>query len=119
MPCCHFVEDAAQAENVCARVEFLASRLLWRHVGGRSKRYTRAGQRAIIGAARRCAPCGTADFLGQRVCLGAECELYQAEVEDFRFATCRNEDVRRLDIPVDNPLGMGYAQGVGNLVRAT
>src|SRR5712692_7033515 len=44
-----------------------------------------------------------------------ERQLGQPEIEDLGVTALGDEDVRRLDIPVDNSLGMRGIQRIGNL----
>jgi hypothetical protein len=42
-------------------------------------------------------------------------QLRQAEVQDFRLASNGEEDVRRLDVTMGDPFGVGRVQRIGNL----
>jgi hypothetical protein len=42
-------------------------------------------------------------------------DFCEAEIEDFGVAAPRDEDVGGLDVSVDNALGMGGIEGVGNV----
>jgi hypothetical protein len=43
--------------------------------------------------------------------------LRQTEIENLGMAAIRNENVGRLDVPVDDPLGVGSIEGVGHFDR--
>ena len=45
------------------------------------------------------------------------CPLRQAKVQHLRVAARGGEDVRGLDVPVDDPLRVGGVEGVGDLDR--
>src|SRR6478672_2175477 len=85
-----FVADYPQAEDVAAAIDTmpLATGLLWTHVSGRA------------GVHR---PLADVLFL--------EC---QPEVSDIRLATGVQQDVARLDVPVDESLAVSIVQRLGN-----
>ena len=41
--------------------------------------------------------------------------LGQAEIQNLRLSAIRDEDVRWLDVPMDDPGGMSDIQGIGQL----
>jgi hypothetical protein len=45
------------------------------------------------------------------------CQLRQAEVQNLGLATIRHEDVRWLDVPMDDALGVRGVESVGDLNR--
>ena len=45
------------------------------------------------------------------------CDLGQSEVQNLGLPTCSDEDIRRLDVAVDDALGMRSIQSVGDLDR--
>ena len=91
----HFVQDDAKREDVGPRVERIAQRLLGRHVQNRSNRGARIGER-----------CRRLGGLGDRG---------KAEVEQLRVAARRDEDVRRLDVAVDDARRMRGVERIGDL----
>jgi hypothetical protein len=103
------VEHDAKGEEIRPRVEVLAPRLLRRHVGHGPQRHSRAAQGVVPGERglglihRRALDCRRRRELGE------------AEVEDLGLAPPRVEDVRGLDVPVDDPLPVRGVEGVGNL----
>ena len=99
----HLVEHDAEREQVGARVELPAARLLGRHVRHRAQRRPRHRHSlAMRGLVRR-----------RR--LGPLDQLRQAEVEHLGLAARRHEDVRRLDVAVDDALGVRGVERVGDL----
>ena len=85
----HLIEDGAEREQIGAGIEFLAARLLGRHVGHRAHCRSRAGQVLLDRRA----------FGGGRLRAG---QLRQSKVEDFGLTALGDEDVRRLDVAVHN-----------------
>src|ERR1700740_794687 len=90
----HFIEHQTETENVRACVQFLATDLLWRHVAQSS--WSRAGFGELI--------CGGGCRRDRAVFLRPE--LRQSEVQDFGLTTGGYEDVRRLDVAMNDPFGM-------------
>ncbi len=97
----HFVKDNPQREKVCPRIQVLPQGLFRRHIGYRSDNHARECQRQI-----------------DRSCLGRGHghlrRLGQPEIEDLGLPPPREEDVVRLDIPVDDPSGVGDLQTLGH-----
>ncbi len=91
LPAQHFVEHAAQGEEVGARVRPLSHRLLRGHVAGGSQHRARVRAPRLGLQARL--------VLGRRLQVGG-----QAEVEDLDPPVRRDEEVRRLEVPVDDAL---------------
>ena len=89
----HLVEHRAEREDVGARVDGLAARLLRRHVGGRAEHDS--GPRGAISRQRGGRP-------GARGA-GHRRQLREAEVEHLDLARRREHDVGRLDVAVDDP----------------
>jgi hypothetical protein len=77
--------------------------LLRRHIGHRSYRVSRAGQRILDGG-------GFTSGAGR-----TRFELRQAEVENLGIPAPGDEEIGGLDVPVDDPLCVSGFQGIGNL----
>jgi len=107
----HLVEHDTEGENVAARVEVPALRLLGRHVGDRSD--GRAGARQLLLARDR----GRERGVGALPPALARDQLGEAEVEHFRLAPRGHEDVGGLDVAVDDPLRVSGVERVGDLDR--
>jgi len=100
----HFVKDHAKGEEVGAGVHVFAESLLGRHVGdgahGRAGAGEMAGHRGLrIGGA-----CGVSGV-----------ELGETEVENFGVAAARHENIGRLDVAVNDVLGMSGIERIGDI----
>lgn len=102
----HLVEDGAEGEDVGAMVGGQAAELFGGHVSDR------ADERARRGRGRR----GDGGLFRPRLELGPG-ELGQAEVQDLHAPVVRDEEVRRLEIAVDDPLRVGHGQALRHLDR--
>ena len=97
----HLVDHGAERKQVAPRVHLFAPGLLGRHVGHRAERRSRHRQ-LVVGRHRR---------RGVR----RLDQLRQAEVEDLHAALVADEDVSRLDVAVDDPLGVRRVQSISQL----
>ena len=105
----HLVEDGAEGEDIRPGVDLLPLGLLRGHVIHGPQDEAFVGQRPLRpaeGHGRAGGGDGFGDPLGQ---------LGQAEVEDLDPAVVRDHDVRRLEVAVDDPGGVGPGQPVGDL----
>ena len=99
------VEHGSQGEEVGARVERQAQELLGGHVGQRA--HGDAHLRQGVLRRRR----GVARVAG----LGSRHELREAEIEDLDLTARGQEEVPRLDVPVDDPLDVSRVERVRDL----
>src|SRR5262249_319660 len=107
---CHLVQHCTEGKQVSAPVQFLAPDLLRRHVFDRAERRARAGQ-MLVGncAGLRVRSCDLAGR-GHR-----SRYLRQPEIENLGMTPLGNEDVRWLDVPMNNTLCVRGVQSVRNL----
>ena len=96
----HLEHDDAEREDVGAVIDALAERLLGRHVRHGSLR--RPGRVA-------------SSFAASRALGAAAGPVGEAEVEDLRVAFRRDDDVRRLDVAVDDAVGVRVGERVRDL----
>src|SRR5438552_2739052 len=100
-----FVQYGSEREQVGASIEFLPFDLFRGHVGDGAKRRTGAGQ-VLLRLYGGCAHANALRF--QR-------DFRQPEIENLRLTSIRNEDVRWLDVSMDDALRMCCIERVGNL----
>src|SRR5207245_282585 len=103
--CRHFVEHSAEREQVGTGIEFFSPYLLRGHVGNGAKCRTGTGKVLLRVDGR------VADSNAVRL----EGYLCQPEIENLRLPSICHEDVRWLDVPVDDPFRMCGVKRVGNL----
>ena len=105
LPGQHLVKHRAKAENVGARVRFLAPHLFGRHVAGGPQHHAGArlvGQFQVGGG-------GISGFGSGQLC--------QAEVQNLGAAIAAYENVLRLQIAMNNSFVVRSRQPVGDLNR--
>ena len=93
------VEEHAQGEKIGAVVDPVAADLLGRHGMGRPHEHPGRGQGTIV------------------LLVVPPKGARQAEIEDLGMAARRHHHVLGLEIAMEQPLGMGVAEPVGNLAR--
>ena len=98
-----FVNHGAQRKQVGPRVERFAQRLLGRHVRQRAQGGSIAGE--LPDVARNRLGAGSVETMG----------LGEPEIQNLRLSAIRDEDVRWLDIPMDDSRRMSGIQGIGQL----
>ncbi len=103
LPGRHFVHHHAKGKQVAAEIDFLAARLLRRHVNCGPGNHPHRGQRIVR---RRSSIAVGTDVVQQ---------LGQAEIEHLHLPARSQENVRRLDIPMHDSLGMRRRQRVRHL----
>src|SRR5579872_1070112 len=104
----HFVEHSAKREEIGAGIKFFAARLLRRHVGHGSDGGAGTGEQFL----------GSADGGGTSRGFGGALsgrQLSQAEIENLGLAAFSDEDVGGLDVAMDDALGVGGIESVGDL----
>ena len=101
----HLIEHHPKGEDIRARVQFFAARLLGRHVNGRAWNHAYRRERILDWSfLARSQPVVTNEFR-------------QSEVQHFRMAALSDKDVRRLDVAMDDALSVGSGQRVRHLDR--
>ena len=96
---------AAQADR---RIQFLRPRLLRRHISDGAERGTGTGQMFRVHRLRV-----KRGNLARRT--ASQTDLRQPKVENLGVAALGDEDVRRLDVAVDDAFGMRGIEGIGDL----
>ncbi len=101
----HFIQHSAEREQVGAGIEFLPLNLLGRHVSDRAECCAGAGK-VLLRADGRVAHGNV--FRLQR-------HFRKPEIENLRLTSIRDEDVRWLDVPVDDSFRMCRVERIGDL----
>ena len=86
------VEDHAEREEVCPAIDGLSFHLLWRHVVRRAE-----------------------ELPGRRQVRRIRGDLRDAEIGDLRAKPGADDDVRRLDVAMDDPFEVREIESLGNL----
>ncbi len=107
----HLVKHRAETEQVAARIEIIAARLFGRHINDGADRHS--GICRHFNTSGRNIP-GDSGGIGSWQRGGG---LGQAEVENFHVAALREENVSRLDVPMDDSFGVRGIKSVRNLNR--
>ena len=102
----HLVEHATEAEDVGARVDGLALRLLRRHVRDSAHDGALLGDGCGVGSGRRSVNCLQTDVPDQ---------LREAEVEHFDASMLRNDHVRGFHVAMDDAGRVCRREGIGDL----
>jgi len=96
----HLIEHHAQSVDVCSSVHFLTPQLFWGHVGERPYHSVRLRQ-----------------ALGHRRLTHWRHQLSHPKIQHLRVSTIRHEQVRRLDVAMNDPFLVCGVQCVGYLTR--
>ena len=108
----HLVEHRTEAENIRACIEFLAAGLFRRHVGRCADGHAGAGELIEFHDGRlRLAGWPLFRVFHMR----GDGELRQAEIQNLRLAASGDNNVRRLDVTVNDPLLVSRIERIGNL----
>ncbi len=112
---CHLVQHSAERKQIAARIQFFRARLLRRHVGDGAERRTRAGEVLVVNRAGHgvgCRGVGCCNFARRA---GCGSDLRQAEIQYLGVPALGHEDVRRLDVAVDDAGSVSGVERVGDV----
>ncbi len=96
----HFVKHDSEREQIAPRIQFFAARLLRRHVNRSSRNHAHRGHRVFH---RGLARSRFARRLGQ------------SEIEDFCLTVLPHKNIGRLDVAMNDPLGVRSRQSIRHL----
>lgn len=99
------IENRAEGKQIAARVERLTTSLLGRHVSDRADCGAGAGKKSVMRRGNRLAFDRAFGFQ----------QLRQAEIQDLGVAAIGDEDIRGLDVPMDDAFFVRGIQSVGQL----
>jgi hypothetical protein len=97
----HFVQDAAETEDVGAMIDGFAANLLGGHVADRAEDLSGIGLRGDEGGA-----------VGAFAEWPGAAQLGEAEIQNFQLAGAGDENIFRLQVAVDDALVVGGSQAV-------
>ena len=106
----HLIENAAKREEVGARVQFFAARLLGRHVRNRADRCARTGQMFEFDGGRRCR-----SHVPHRASERVARHLRQSEVQNLGVAPLGDKNIGGLDVAVDDSFGVRGVKRISDL----
>src|SRR5256885_13046652 len=108
----HFIEDEPERKQVGAFVQLFAADLLRRHVGHRAHGNAGAGEMSVL-----CGGIvGGGDVAQRSYASVLREELGQTKIEKFYLRAIGYENVRGLDVAVDDGLGVSGFECVGHLI---
>jgi len=110
----HLIEDGSKREQIGPCIQFSRPRLLRRHISDGAERRTRAGEVLFVNRSRhgirRCNLIRRTDS-GRNLC--------QPKIQNLGVTACGNEDVRRLDVAMNDTFGVGGVERVSDVNRQT
>ena len=107
----HFIQHCAQRKEIATPVQFFPAGLFRRHVRDRAERHSRAGQ--VVHSAQSGHGRGS-DLFCRGLALGRH-QLGQSEIQDLRLRALGQEDIRGLEVPMDDPGLVGGFERIGDL----
>ena len=109
----HLIQHDPKRKQIRAQVQLFATCLFRGHVCHRSYGTAGVGEERIVPDACLCAQ-GRFRH-GLRRDLPRICQLGEAKIQDFGRTTIHEENIRGLDVTVDDTLGVGSFEAVGDL----
>src|SRR5271157_385963 len=106
----HFIKHCAKRKQVAARIQFLSTNLLWRHVRDCAESHPWAGQMLLVYRERQSVLRSPLSGRSSRWR-----DFGQPEVENLGMPAFGEEDVRGLDVAVNNSRGVRRIQRISNL----
>ena len=104
----HLVQHQSQRKQIGASIELFRAHLLGRHIADGADRHSRAGE-IRIAIERRAA-------YRDRFAHSARDHLFrEAEIEHFGLPALGDKNIGRLDVAMNNSLGVRCLQGVGHI----
>jgi hypothetical protein len=103
---CHLVENRTEREQVCPRIQLLATCLLRRHISDGAHRRAGAGQEFP----RRCG-----GHLRDTNARASRDYLRQTKIEDFGVAQFGHKKICWIDVSMDDSLSVRCFERIGNL----
>ena len=102
----HFIEHNPEGEQICAAIQFLRRGLFGRHVSDGAEHEPRTGE-----VYKGC----LSGVAGGHATGRNTGKLSQAEIYDFGVSTVGDENVRGLDVAMNNALGVRRIERIGDL----
>src|SRR3982075_2164579 len=106
----HFVQHNPEREKVSSRIQFLAPHLLRRHIGDSAQSHAWTGE-MLQAAGRRGFKRSTCYLLAHGH------HFRQPKIKDLGMSALGHENVRRLDVAVDNTLGVCRIERISDFSR--
>jgi hypothetical protein len=106
----HLIEHRAEGKQIAAGIKFLRPGLLWRHVSYGAEGCAGTGQMLLVHRQGRRVRCR---FGAERSERGRH--LRESEVENLGVSALGDKNVCRLDVAMNDALGVGGVEGVDDL----